>query len=289
VQRFRDPTSAGFYSTNLVRSLVGFNGLGAIPTWTYLGTSNYHALQMQLNRRMGRLQWNANYTWSRTTIYNFNQWTDSQLGKNITNRPHAMNFNFGYELPNATRFSSNRILKIATDGWRFNGNGAIYAGTPITVGCGAQNQPAGYWTGTPTGGIPFRCQMGNDIYLPAGQLPSRTEDPRLQWNINPANFQLPAINSLGIGNTPQALWYGPGLFNVDLSLAKEFRMGADGRKSLEFRTETFNTLNHFNPNNPNLGLTYNFATGAQNNAAFGTIQGAQVQARRMILSLRFKF
>ena len=289
IARFRDPTSTGFYSTNLIRSQVGFNGIGAIPTWTYLGTNNYHALQMQLNRRMGNLQWNANYTWSRTTIYNFNQWTDTQLGKNITNRPHAMNFNFGYELPNTTRFSGNRFLKLVTDGWRLNGNGALFAGTPISVGCGAQNQPAGYWTGTPTGGVPFRCQMGNDIYLPQGQFPSRTEDPRLQWAINPANFQLPGINSLGIGNTPQTLFYGPGLFNLDLSLAKEFRMGQDGKRSLEFRTETFNTLNHFNPNNPNLGLTYNFATGAQTNAAFGTIQGAQVQSRRMILSVRFKF
>jgi hypothetical protein len=36
-------------------------------------------------------------------------------------------------------------------------------------------------------------------------------------------------------------------------------------------------------------LNYNFATVAQNNAAFGTMQGAQVQARRMILSVRFKF
>ena len=51
----------------------------------------------------------------------------------------------------------------------------------------------------------------------------------------------------------------------------------------------FNTFNHFNPNNPNSGLTYNFLNGAQTNASFGTIQGAQVQARRIILSLKFKF
>lgn len=153
----------------------------------------------------------------------------------------------------------------------------------------SKSAPAGYWTGTPTGGIPFRCQMGNDVNLPSGQFPSCTEDPRLQWNINPASFVLPGINTLGIGNAPQQLWCLPGLFNLDLSLAKEFRMGKEGRKSLEFRTETFNTLNHFNPSNPNLGLNYNFATGVQNNAVFGTIQGVQVQARRMILSLRFKF
>ncbi|MGH9719952.1 MAG: carboxypeptidase regulatory-like domain-containing protein [Bryobacteraceae bacterium] len=289
IARFRDPTSSGFYSTNLIRSMVGFSGFGQIPIWTYIGTNSYHALQMQLNRRVGRLQWNANYTWSRTTIYNFNQWVDTKLGKDVVNRPHAVNFNFGYEIPGASRWTNNVFARQALDGWRINGNGAIYSGTPFGVGCSAQNAPPGYWTGTPTGGVPFRCQMGNDIFLPEGQFPSATEDPRLQYRLNARNFVLPAADSLGIGNTPPTLFYGRGAFNLDWSLAKAFRMGKDAPRSLEFRVETFNTLNHFNPNNPNTGLTYNFATGAQTSSNFGVITGAQVQARRTILSARFRF
>jgi hypothetical protein len=61
------------------------------------------------------------------------------------------------------------------------------------------------------------------------------------------------------------------------------------KATLEFRIETFNLLNHFNPNNPNTTLTYNFSTGAQVNAAFGTIQGAQVDPRRVVMSARIKF
>ncbi len=297
IARFRDPTSTGFYSTNLIRSMVGFNGYGQIPLWSYVGTSSYNALQLQLNRRHGNLQWNANYTWSKTIIYNtgnvgsgtYTQWVDYKLTKNVTNRPHAVNFNFGYELPKGSRWWRNAFTQFALDGWKINGNGSIYSGTPFTVNCAAQNAPPGYWTGTPTGGIPFRCQMGNNIYLPAGQYPSRTEDPRLQYAFNAANFVLPAADSLGIGNTPPTLLYGPGLINLDWSLAKEFRLGKNESRSLEFRVETFNTLNHFNPNNPNTNLNYNFATGAQTNASFGTISSAQVQARRAILSLRFKF
>ncbi len=289
VQRFRDPTSAGFYSTNLMRSMVGFKGFADIPLWTYKNTNSYHSLQAQLNRRMGNLQWGTNYTWSRTTFYGFNQWVDHKLEKDVSNRPHALNFNFGYEIKGSRLWSANGLAKHVLDGWRISGNGALYAGTPFTVGCGAQNQPALYWTGTPTGGIPFRCQMGGDTFLPSGRFPSATEDPRLQWALNPANFQLPAANSLGIGNTPPTLFYGNGLFNVDFSLSKEIRFSKDGRYSLEFQVETFNTLNHFNPNNPNAGLTYNFATGAQTNSNFGVITGAQVQSRRSILSARFKF
>jgi hypothetical protein len=284
---FRDPTGTGFYSNNLIRSMVGFNGLGLIPTWTYNGTNSYHSLQVQANRRMGSFQWGANYTWSRTTIYNFNQWVDTKLGKDVVNRPHALNFNFGYDVPKLSTQWQNPVVKHVFDNWRISANGAIYSGTPFSVGCGAQAAPAGYWTGTPTGGIPFRCQMGDNIFLPEGQFPSATEDRRLQWALNPANFRLPAADSLGIGNTPQSLFYGSGLFNIDWSLAKEIPVG-EGRH-LELKMEMFNALNHFNPNNPNTGLTYNFNTGAQTNAAFGVITSAQVQARRTVLSLRFQF
>jgi len=168
-----------------------------------------------------------------------------------------------------------------------NGNGAIYSGTPFTVGCSAQNAPPGYWTGTPTGGIPFRCQMGSNIFFPSGQAPSKTEDPGLQWALNAANFTLLAANSLGIGNTPPSLFYAPGVFNLDFSLAKQTKIKE--KYTLELRVETFNTLNNFNPNNPNTSLNYNYVTGAQTNASFGVIQGAQVQARHAAISLRLRF
>ena len=36
-------------------------------------------------------------------------------------------------------------------------------------------------------------------------------------------------------------------------------------------------------------LTRNYTTGANTNAAFGTIQGAQFQSRRAIVSVRYSF
>ena len=130
--------------------------------------------------------------------------------------------------------------------------------------------------------------MGNNHWLPAGQFPSATQDPKLQWSLNPANFTLPAIDSMGFGNTPPRLFFGPGAFNLDLSLAKDFRLGKEGR-NLEFKAESFNTLNHFNPSNPNTSLSYNFVTGAKSNNNFGVITGVQNDARRVVLSLRFRF
>ena len=90
------------------------------------------------------------------------------------------------------RLWSNAITKAVLDGWHLNGNGSIYAGTPYTVGCAATGQPSQFWTGTPTAYLPFRCQMGSNIFTTDGSLPSKTEDPRLQVPLNTANFTLPA-------------------------------------------------------------------------------------------------
>jgi hypothetical protein len=292
-----NPTNPGYYSTNLIRNLVGYKSIGNIVDYTQSYTNNYNSLQAQLNRRRGKIQWNLNYTWSRTIVYNgqgngnFYQFVNANLMKNVANRRHAINFNMGYDFPTVSQHFSNdfgkSFSKVVMDGWHLNGNGAIYAGSPYTVSCGATGQPSQFWTGTPTAYLPFRCQMGSDIFLPSGTLPSATEDPRLQIPLNKANFVLPGATSLGIGNTPMTLFYGVWMWNLDFSLAKMTRI-AEG-KTLELRIETFNTLNHFNPSNPNTSLTWNFTSGAQTNAAFGTIQGAQVDPRRVVLSARIRF
>lgn len=289
-----NPANPGFYSTNLIRSLVGYSGIGNVIDYTHAYTNHYNSMQVQLNRRRGKIQWSWNYTFSRTIVYNnaspttLWQFVNAELTKNVVNRRHAINFNFGYDLPNVgNNLLHNAVAKAVLDGWHLNGNGSIFAGTPYTVGCSATGQPSQYWTGTPTAYLPFRCQMGNNIFLPSGQLPSATEDPRLQVPLNAANFTLPPANSLGIGNTPPTLFYGPWLWTTDLSLAKQTKIREN--ISLELRIESFNTFNHFNPSNPNSSLTLNFTSGANTNAAFGTIQSAQVQARHLALSARIRF
>lgn len=294
--KYFDPSSAGgnsaFYSANLIRAMTGYAGWGSINAFTFVGESYYDALQTSLNKRMSKgLQFGVNYTWSKTILYARQRWTDDYLNKNVTARPHAVNFNFGYDVPRASRlFANNVVARQVLDGWRLNGNGTIFAGNPFTVGCSATGAPIGYWTGTPTGGLPFRCQMGaniSDIWLPSGQYPSATADPRLQFPFNKADFSLPGISSLGIGNTPPTLTYGPGVFNVDMAISKEFRLGKESR-TLELKTEAFNVLNHFNPSNPNSSLTLNLQN-VNTNAAFGTITSAQIDARRIILSARIRF
>ena len=90
-----------------------------------------------------------------------------------------------------------------------------------------------------------------------------------------------------IGNEVPVLTYGPGLELFNLSLQKEFKVRESQR--LQFKVEATNALNHFNPSNPNMTITRNYTTGANTNAAFGTIQSSQFQSRRAILSVRYAF
>jgi len=163
------------------------------------------------------------------------------------------------------------------------------SGTPLTVTCAAQSAPIGYWTGTPTGGIPFRCQMaGSDPFLANGTALPATAPGGRYYPLSGGNFSLPGATSLGIGNTPPTLFLGPGFENFDFSLIKITRLGKESR-ILEFRAEAFNVLNHWNPGAPNTSLSLNYANGVNTNANFGTISSTIGQARHMALSVKLRF
>jgi hypothetical protein len=324
VSRFLDPTSANgnsaFYSANLIRALASpYPGWGGIQMYTQNGESYYDALQVQLNRRFGnRFHLGANYTYSKTLVYAREQFVSDNLLKNIAGgtRPFAANINFAYAIPQGSKLWQNKFTEIVADNWHIEGVTTFYSGVPLTINCTSVGQPIGYWTGTPSAtqststaagssSIPFRCQQTGNLWLPAGATPSSvgsTSDPRLFYPFNPASFTLPPVNSLGIGNTPPTLFYGPGVATADLNLYKQFRIRE--RATLEFRFQAFNALNHFNPGNPNTTLNINFKTGLNTNTAFGTVPstasgtqtgtgyqigGAQIPARRGVLSVRVTF
>jgi len=283
---YLDPTSGGkaFYTANLLRPYVGY---GAINYSCSCGSANYNSLQTQLNRRFSkRLQFGANWTWSKTMSYGTRSpWTPDRLqyAEVTTSRPQVVNANYSYQVPDGSRIWKNQLTRTLLDGWRFNGVVKLMSGTPLTVGCTAAGAPIGYWTGTPTGGIPFRCQM-------ADSNPFRSQQAgKLYYPLNAANFSLPAATSLGIGNTPPTLFLGPGFESFDFSLLKDIRLGNESNRILEFRAEAYNVLNHFNPGNPNTSLNLNYANGANTNANFGSITSAVGQARHVSLAVKFRF
>ena len=299
--KYLDPTSSGggtgaFYAASLIKSLIGYQGYASIPSFTNAGEAYYDSLQVQVNRRFGKtLQFATNYTWSKNLQYARQQFVADQITKNVSaaNRPQVVNVTFGWQLPDGSRLWQNSLwqstlTKGIIDGWHINGVLAFFDGTPMTIGCTAINAPIGWPTGIPGNtGIPQRCEMVGPLWLPNGAPAPSTTSSRLWFPFNPASFVLPPASTLGLGNTPPTLTYGPGFENMDLSLFKVFRI-TEG-KSLEFRAEAFNAFNHFNPSNPNTTLMLNYASGVNTNANFGVITTAQNQARHMVVSVRVRF
>jgi hypothetical protein len=325
VAKYLDPTSgnggtAGFYSTNLIRALSGGYNWGAIQGYTLDGASNYNALQTSFNRRFSKkLQVGANYTWSKTITYNRNQFVNDNLLKDVTgNRPHAVNLNWGYDIPGITKWANNIVTRTVFSDWHFAGVSTLYSGARFGISCSANGAPIGYWTGSVANngsgnsGFPFRCQQTGATFLDGNATPASVwtgsntslavADPssKLWYNFNPASFTLPGVNSLGIGNTQPTVGYGPGEINFDLSIQKNINVGTEAHpRTLSFRFDAFNVFNHFNPSNPNtsLAINCNAVNGActtpalkdYTNTTFGTITSAQVQARHASATLRFRF
>ena len=170
---------------------------------------------------------------------------------------------YNYEIPffNST---SNKFLKNTLGGWQMNGITTIQSGLPFSavlaldranVGQGTQRAN---FSGTP---ISVNCGSGKLINC-----------------VNISGFALPA--EFTYGNTPRNFLRGPGLVNFDWSLFKNFTI-TDNLK-LQFRWETFNTLNHPNFGNPNTS----YVVGATN---FGNITGTATNMRQQQFGLKFLF
>ena len=93
---------------------------------------------------------------------------------------------------------------------------------------------------------------------------------------NPAAFAVPA--PFTYGNSARNFLFGPGSFNWDAAIFKEF--GIKERLHLDFRAEFFNALNH-----PNFALP---AT-AFDSPVFGTISATSTSERQIQFGLRLDY
>jgi hypothetical protein len=149
------------------------------------------------------------------------------------------------------------------NGWTASGVAQIWSGANLQNGAEfGMSMPAGAPTVVGITGTP-------DVYA----APVLTCDPRKNLGanqyLNPSCFQLPTPGHNGTFVIPEA--FGPGFFNTDLSLFKNFHFTE--RRYIQFRVEGFNVLNHANRTfglDNNLNLNFSAATGAETNALFGT-------------------
>ncbi|MBI3939642.1 MAG: TonB-dependent receptor [Acidobacteria bacterium] len=142
---------------------------------------------------------------------------------------HNFAFNYTFDLP----LRGNKLL----EGWQFNGIAAFTTGPPFTVALGfnrARNLD---------GRSPDRPDLKpGAVNSPVLGGPDRYFDPTA-FELQPAGY---------FGNVGRNTVIGPGLANVDLSLAKKTALPAVSEDfAVQFRVEVFNAFNRPNFNVPN--------------------------------------
>ena len=81
---------------------------------------------------------------------------------------------------------------------------------------------------------------------------------------------------------------GLGYVNHDMTLMKNFKVG--GGRNLQVRAEAYNVFNLTQYQGVNTVATFDFATGAQTNPAFGSISGVRANSNRVLqLGVRLMF
>jgi hypothetical protein len=212
-------------------------------SWVSQGISNYNGLEVDVRRQLAHgLQLRGVYTFS-SNLDDGSAWNTSvsantpafvmypgnpglDYGPAATNIRHAAAINGTWELP----FRHDALV----NGWSLSGIATLQSGFPLSPQLGYN----------PTG--------NGDTRNP--QRPGRTPGfsgplyaKKVQQWFNPAAFAAPYPGTFG--NVGRDTLTGPGLSELDLSLAKSTTIHE--RLRAQFRAEFFNVLNHSNFTTPN--------------------------------------
>jgi hypothetical protein len=166
-----------------------------------------------------------------------------------------------YSVWDLPRARSGWISAITRD-WRISEIAAIRSGLPYTI----------YASGAPPtqdiAGVPGLVPYNRANLVPTEPVNSQTgpygDGVRL---LNPASFADPDNR---LGTLGRNTFYGPGMFNVDLSVSRTLRLRES--LSLMLRADAYNVLNHANLNNPGPDRTY-VGAGSFAVATYGRVSG----------------
>ena len=255
-----------------LQSLRTFPDLGTLFQIQHIGNSIYHSLQIKAEKRFtGRLAFIASFVWAKSiddtdTIVpglfeSFGAEDERNLrlerGLSFFDVRRRLSAGYVYSIPNPN------VLRPALRNWQLSGNLTFQDGTPVN--------PVYFATDFANSGTPNRPNvvLGQSISLPSSQ---RSADHFFNTNAisAPAPFTF--------GNAGRDILPGPGNAVIDVALHRRFII-REG-KSVEFRAETFNLLNH-----PNFGIPGPYPD-------FGPFFGKAFSAgdpRRMQFALRFDF
>ncbi len=271
-----DPTKGTPLSDNFFRPYPGY---GNITYYSNTFTSNYHALLVSVNRRFtSGLRLGFSYSYSKymdvtngnTALPLYQPLHSWSYGVDPADQTHSATVNFSYNIPNASKYVSNPIVKYTLDNWLLSGIGQFTTGQPVAVSFTTTDG-----TNLTGGGDAQRIDVcgnansgGHTFY---------------QW-FNTAAFCRPGLNDPG--NAGKYDLRNPGVSNWDLALSKNFPIKSE-KRYIELRWEAYNAFNHTQYASVNTAARFT-PTGAQSNALFGEVVSTRTP-RVMQGSLRFTF
>jgi hypothetical protein len=181
------------------------------------------------------------------------------VGAASFDQPHVFVANFQWTLPKASTLMPNAVIAGALDNWELSGIYTRASGFPMAVTV----------TSSALADI-----SGSDIAARPDMVPGvdPNSGPKTfeQW-FNTDAFAMPAKGTFG--NSPRFTFRGPGLNQVDLSLAKRIPLGGNGSRHLRIRVEAFNLFNVTQFNAVNTAARFD-ANGKQINSQFGQATSA---------------
>jgi hypothetical protein len=259
----------------------------ALTTGNTLATSNYHSLQVALNRRFERgIQSQLSYTLSRCrdTSSGSSLFEGGQVATNpydlsydegpcLIDRTHNLRASVVYQLP----FQGNWLA----EGWQISTIISAVSGAPFTPGIGFDQsglQTAGQRPNLASGRSLENAVTGGSLDAVCGCIANY---------FDPTFFTLPAAGTLGTSVGRDSL-RGPALFTVDLGLSRNIALSSR-RAYVQLRLEVFNLFNRVNYGLPNPTIFIATADGgAAYNPTAGQISTA-LAPRQMQLAVRLVF
>ena len=243
-------------NTNFLNSqLLPFPDLGRVKYNEYIGVSNYHSMQLTLNRQLGKsLQYFLTYTFSKALgtaavdESNGDQWVDPLNGRNsygilTYDRTHIFNLSYNYNFPKIARGSlDNRFMRGVLNGWQMSGITTIQSGRPIRIKFG----------GATTSTSALFAYLGNTVVVggqtgqASGIAPILSRNPVTgNTDLNAAYFDISAISvpAFGSNGPAQSPFYmrSPTTKNFDVTFFKNFSITETTK--FQFRAGFFDVFN----------------------------------------------
>lgn len=270
--------------------------------------SNYNSLQLTARRGKGAINYWLSYTFSKGLGNNSADSFDMSrtYGPLPWDRTHALKIAYNVSLPNFSRkyLGGNPVLNGVLDGWQISGITEFDSGAPVTtLGASFPGAYAIGMTNTNTGTaawrlVPRYINGTPDVPIVPLLVCNPTANLQPHQVFNGACFQAPSHGQNGTYRIPYI--HGPMFTNSDLSVFKNFKITES--KSLQFRAEAFNFLNHplwgfldYSPFQGNMGsdaalqLAIADFGAAPVNASSAGIMTNRFGHRTMQLALKFYF